>query len=221
MAGTTAVVGLADTQFEVRRTHERGYEAGEVVFDEGDSGDTLFVLQQGEVELTRASPSGRRLVGRLGPGEFFGEMSVVLGGERRIRATAVGPVRLLEVDGHTLEEMCVERPEVAIRMIQRLAGRVIDLEKRLAALGSEDLLPPVVRILLRRAESRGGGGARFRTTLRELSERSGLSMREAHRALQQLFEERALRLMDDVLETDDLESLSACLDRGAEGRPAN
>jgi len=213
VAGTPAVAGLADTQFEVRRTHERGYE--------GDSGDTLFVIQQGEVELTRASPSGRRLLGRLGAGEFFGEMSVVLGGERRIRATAVGPVRLLEVDGHTLEEMCVERPEVAIRMIQRLAGRVIDLEKRLAALGSEDLLPPVVRILLRRAEARERGGARFRTSLRELSERSGLSMREAHRALQQLFEERALRLVDDVLETDDLESLSACLERGVEGRPAD
>jgi len=221
VSGQTAVPGLADTQFEVRQAHERGYEAGEIVFDEGDSGDTLFVIQRGEVELTRASPSGRRLVGRLGPGEFFGEMSVVLGGERRIRATAVGPLRLLEVDGHTLEEMCVERPEVAIRMIQRLAGRVIDLEKRLAALGSEDLLPPVVRILLQRAEPRGRGGARFRTTLRELSDRSGLTMRETHRALQQLFEERVVRLVDEVLETDDLESISACLERGAHDAPPN
>lgn len=221
MSGQTAVSGAADTQLEVRRAHERGYEAGEIVFDEGDSGDTLFVIQRGEVELTRASASGRRLVGRLGPGEFFGEMSVVLGGERRIRATAVGPLRLLEVDGHTLEEMCVERPEVAIRMIQRLAGRVIDLEKRLAALGSEDLLPPVVRILLQRAEPRGRGGARFRTSLRELSERSGLTMRETHRALQQLFEERVVRLVDEALETDDLESISACLERGAHAPPAN
>lgn len=210
----------ADTRFEVRRAHERSYEAGEIVFDEGDSGEVLFVIQSGEVELTRGSASGRRLVGRLGPGEFFGEMSVVLGGERRIRATAVSPVRLLEVDGHTLEEMCVQRPEVAIRMIQRLAGRVIDLEKRLAALGSDDLLPPVVRTLLRCAEPHGRRGARFRTTLRELSDRSGLSLREAHRALQQLFEEKALRLADDVLETDDLEGVSACLEREAdEPRP--
>jgi CRP-like cAMP-binding protein len=205
----------ADTQWQVRRSHERGFEPGQLIFDEGDSGEFLYVIQAGEVELTRAGPSGRRLVGRLGPGEFFGEMSVVLGGERRIRATAVSPVRLLAVDGRTLEEMCVERPEVAIRLIQRLAARVIDLEKRLAAMGADDLLPPVVRVLLRCAQPRGRG-ASIATTLRALSEQSGLSLREAHRALQQLFEERVLRLADDVLETDDLESISACLERCGE-----
>ena len=201
-----------DTDFEVRRSHERSLEPGEVIFDEGDSGELLYVIQSGEVELTRSGASGRRLVGRLGPGEFFGEMSVVLGGERRIRATAVTPVRLLAVDGQTLEGMCVERPEVAIRLIQRLAGRVIDLEKRLAALGGDDLLPPVVRVLLRLAESQGARGARMATTLRELAAEAGLSMREAHRALQQLFERKALRLVDDVLVADDLEAVSACLD---------
>ena len=95
----------ADTQFEVRRSHERSFEAGEIVFDEGDGGELLYVIQSGEVELTRGTASGRRLVGRLGPGEFFGEMSVVLGGERRIRATAGTSLRLLEVDGRTLEDM--------------------------------------------------------------------------------------------------------------------
>ena len=205
----------ADTQVEVRRAHERSFDAGEIVFDEGDSGESLYVIQSGEVELTRATASGRHLVGRLGPGEFFGEMSVVLGGERRVRAAAVTPLRLLEVDGRTLEEMCVKRPEVAIRMIQRLAARVIDLEKRLAALGGDDLLPPMVRVLLRLAEPDGRRGARIRTTLRELSEQSGLSLREAHRALQQLFEHKALRLVDDVLEVDELDAISACLDEGA------
>jgi CRP-like cAMP-binding protein len=142
-------------------------------------------------------------------------MSVVLGGERRIRATAVSPVRLLAVDGRTLEEMCVERPEVAIRLIQRLAARVIDLEKRLAALGADELLPPIVPVLLRHAE-RDGRGARIPTTLRRLASESGLSMREAHRALQQLFEERVLSLVDDVLQTEDLEAISACLERSGE-----
>ncbi len=205
----------ADTQFEVRRSHERSFDAGEIVFDEGDGGELLYVIQSGEVELTRGTASGRRLVGRLGPGEFFGEMSVVLGGERRIRATAGTSLRLVEVDGRTLEDMCVQRPEVAIRMIQRLAGRVIDLEKRLAALGSDDLLPPMVRVLLRLAEPRGGG-AHIETSLRALSDESGLSMREAHRALQQLFDEKVLRLADDALEVDDLEAVAAVLDHGAD-----
>jgi CRP-like cAMP-binding protein len=205
-------VQLGDTDFEVRRTYERSYEAGELIFEEGDSGELLYIIQSGEVELTRGAAEGRRLVGRLGPGEFFGEMSVVLGGERRIRASSATPVRLVEVDGRTLEGMCVERPEVAIRLIQRLAGRVIDLEKRLAAMGSDDLLPPMVRVLLRRAEPLAQGGARIPATLRELSDESGLSLREAHRALHRLFDQKVLRLDDDVLETDDLEAVSASLE---------
>lgn len=205
-------VQLGDTDFEVRRTYERSYEAGELIFDEGDSGELLYIIQSGEVELTRGAAEGRRLVGRLGPGEFFGEMSVVLGGERRIRASAATPVRLVEVDGRTLEGMCVDRPEVAIRLIQRLAGRVIDLEKRLTALGSDDLLPPVVRVLLRRAQPLPEGGARIPATLRELSDESGLSLREAHRALHRLFDQKVLRLEEDILETDDLEAVSASLE---------
>jgi CRP-like cAMP-binding protein len=205
-------VQLGDTDFEVRRTYERAYEPGELIFDEGDSGELLYIIQSGEVELTRGAAEGRRLLGRLGPGEFFGEMSVVLGGERRIRASAATPVRLVEVDGRTLEGMCVDRPEVAIRLIQRLAGRVIDLEKRLSALGSDDLLPPMVRVLLRRAQPLPEGGARIPATLRDLSEESGLSLRETHRALHRLFDQKVLRLEDDVLETDDLEGISASLE---------
>ncbi len=202
----------ADTQFQVRRSHERTFDSGEVVFDAGDSGDFLFIIQAGEVELIRESASGRHLVGRLGAGEFFGEMSVVLGGERRIQAVAATPTRVLAVDGATLEGMCIERPEVAIRLIQRLAGRVIDLETRLSALGSDDLLPPIVRVLLRCAEPDGQQGARFATRLRTLAEESGLSMREAHRALQQLFEAKVLRLDDELLIADDLDAVSAALD---------
>ncbi len=203
---------MGDTDFQVRRTHETSLEAGEVLFEEGDTGEYLYVIQSGEVELTRGDAEGRRLVGRLGPGEFFGEMSVVLGGERRIRATAVTPVRLIALDGQTLESMCIERPEVAIRLIQRLAGRVIDLETRLSALGSDDLLPPVVRVLLRRAEPGRDGSARIEATLRDLAEDSGLTLREAHRALHHLFDQKVLRLAEDVLETDDLEGISASLD---------
>ena len=70
----------------------------------------------------------------------------------------------------------------------------------------------MVRVLVRRAETGQDGSARVRSTLRDLAEESGLSMREAHRALHNLFDRKVLRLADDVLETDDLESVSACLD---------
>ena len=70
------------------RQRREALAEGEVLFDEGDPGDSVFVIQSGEIELTRESGLGRRTVARLGAGEFFGEMSVVLGEPRTARAVA-------------------------------------------------------------------------------------------------------------------------------------
>jgi CRP-like cAMP-binding protein len=200
-----------DTRFRVRRVFERSFEAGQTVFDEGDPGTVLYVIQAGMVELLRSGPDGPRLVARLSPGEFFGEMGVLLGQPRSVRAVAVSDSRLIELDAATFEEMCVAQPEIAIRVIQRLAARVIDLEQRLAALGVDDLLRPIVRVLVRRAD-RDGGGGKIDTTLRRLAAEAGLAPLEAHRALGQLLDRKLVRLIDDVLVIPDLEALSACLD---------
>lgn len=200
-----------DTGLRVRSAYERCVAAGDLVFEEGDPGDTLFVIQSGQVELARGGALGARAVARLGPGDFFGEMSVLLGRPRSSRARALGEARLLVLDGPTFEAMCVERPEIALRVIQRLAARAIDLEQRLAALGMDDLLRPVVRVMLRRAEPHERG-ARFRTSLRDLAREAGLTLLEAHRALGQLLERRLVRLVEDTVVVPDREALSACLD---------
>ena len=199
----------------MRDTYEHSLDEGELLFDEGEAGDSVFVIQSGEVELSRASGVGRRIVARLGPGEFFGEMSVVLGEPRTARAVAVKQTRLLALDGETLEAMCVERPEIAIRIISRLSARLKDSERRLAALGVDDLLRPVVRALVRMAETDAEHGVRMVTSLRALAEESGLSLFETHRALHQLLDQKLLRLIDDVLVARDVESLSASLDAAA------
>lgn len=203
---------MEDTQIQVRNIYERGFEDAEMIFDEGDVGEVLYVIQAGEVELTREGAAGRRMVARLGPGEFFGEMSVVIGESRSARAVAVGSTRLLELDGETLEAMCIERPEIAIRIIRRLTGRLIDSERRLAALGIDDLLRPVVRALVRDARPDEQHGIRIVTTLRDLAGSAGLSLLEAHRALHQLLDQKLVRLVDDSLVARDVESLSSCLD---------
>lgn len=200
-----------DTQFRVRRVFEHSVRAGEVVFEQGDAGGILFVIQSGQVDLLRDGADGPRLVSRYGPGDFFGEMSVLLGRPRTSRAVAATDARLLQLDASTFETMCVDRPEIAIRVIQRLAARAIDLEQRLAALGVDDLLRPVVRVLVRMAGP-AGPEAELETTLAEVAHEAGLTMMEAHRALGQLFDRKLLRLADDALRVPDVERLSACLD---------
>jgi CRP/FNR family cyclic AMP-dependent transcriptional regulator len=205
-------MGSEDTDLRVRNTHQRTLEPGETVFEEGDSGEKLYVIQAGEIELSRTGESGHRVVARLGPGDFFGELGVVLGKPCTSRAVAVSRTRVLALDRETLEGMCLAQPAIAIRMIRVLVSRLIEAERRLAALGVDDLLRSVVRGLVRSAQPDEKHGNRIPTTLRGLAEDSGLSMLETHRALHHLFDRKVIRLVEDCIYAPDMDAISASLE---------
>jgi CRP-like cAMP-binding protein len=203
-----------DTAIRVRSHYQREFAPGQLVVGAGERADHLFVIQSGEIEISREGPGGHRGVARLGPGDFFGELGVVLGERLPTRAIAVKPTRVLQLDRETLESMCLAQPEIAIRMIRVLVSRLIEAERRLAVLGAEDQLRPLVRTLVRHAQpaAEGQKGARIETSLRKLAEETGLSMPETHRALHHLLDRKLVQLVDECLIAPDLDSLSGCLD---------
>ncbi len=80
--------------------------AGETVFKEGESGRELFVLLDGEVEILRHSKRGHETrVAMLGPGDWFGEMSVLDVLPRSATTRAVSPSRLLRFTAHDLDAL--------------------------------------------------------------------------------------------------------------------
>ncbi len=206
-----------DTALRVRSHYQREFEPGQLIVGAGERADHFFVIQAGEIEVSREGPAGQRGAVRLGPGDFFGELGVVLGEQIPIRAVAVKPTRVLQLDRETLEGMCLAQPEIAIRMIRVLVSRLIEAERRLAALGAEDQLRPLVRSLVRHAQpaEAAAAGVRIPTTLRELADEAGLSLIETHRALHQLLDRKLLQLVDDCLIAPDLDGLSGCLDTPA------
>jgi len=204
------------TGFRLRRAYVVAVRAGQPLFEIGEPGESLYVVQAGEVALLEPSGAGEpRLVAKLGPGDPVGETDALIGRARTLRAVAVSDARLLQLDRATLQEMCLERPQITLRILERLAQRTADLERRLAVLGMNDLVRPMARSLLRRAQP-AAEGSRAAVTLRNLAEASGLSLREAHRGLQELFERRLVRLVDDALLIPDPAALSACLEDDAE-----
>ncbi|HEB89344.1 MAG TPA: Crp/Fnr family transcriptional regulator [Deltaproteobacteria bacterium] len=208
------ILGAGETtQIQVKRAFQRSFGDGDVVFEEGDEGTDLYVIQSGGIQIFRGDAAGQRVVAKLGPGDFFGEMSVVLGEVRTARAVAVGRTELLVLDGETLETMCIERPEIAIRMIQRLAIRLIGAERRLAALGLDELVGPLVRYLSMHAEPDLEDELRMTTTLRELAEGCALSMQETHQALHQLMDQKLIRLSGNELVASDRAALEAAMTR--------
>ncbi len=75
------------------------YEPGEAVFDEGDMGDSLFMILSGEVEVSKRIGAESKHIGMLGPGEYFGEMALLGRRPRSASTRAATPLDLLVLPG--------------------------------------------------------------------------------------------------------------------------
>ena len=103
------------------------YRRGDTVCAEGDEGDTFFVCVSGELEVWGGAP--RRIVNRLGPGEFFGEMSLLLGGQRAATVTASRNARLLAVDKAVFEQFFLHNAKVLEAFSRVLSKRLAKMAR--------------------------------------------------------------------------------------------
>ena len=69
--------------------HERRYLPEEIVFDENEEGQALYLVMAGRVEISRVHEGRRRLVSELGPGGFFGDLALLDNSPRSAQARAV------------------------------------------------------------------------------------------------------------------------------------
>jgi CRP/FNR family cyclic AMP-dependent transcriptional regulator len=102
----------------------RDFAQGTVLFEEGQPGDYMYVVQRGEVEIRRQVGETERVLAVLLPGEFFGEMAILNGRPRSATAVLKTDARLLVIEGKTFEAMLRAKPEIALRIIRALATRL-------------------------------------------------------------------------------------------------
>ena len=110
----------------------KDYKAGDVIFRQGDTGNCMYVIQEGEVEAI-AEADGRELRLRtLGPNDFFGEMALFEKEVRSATIRATRPTRILSIDKKNFLGGIHEDPSLAFRIVQTMSHRVRDLTDRLA-----------------------------------------------------------------------------------------
>lgn len=101
------------------------FEAGATIFHTGDPGASMYVLKSGEVEVTVTTKTGDRLVlERPGPGDFFGEISLLDEGPRTASAQAKTAVEALEVDRGDLDELFRLKPAAALDLLAATGRRL-------------------------------------------------------------------------------------------------
>jgi CRP-like cAMP-binding protein len=99
---------------------ERSFAAGERILRRGMSGTGFYVILDGEATVTLGSQE----LNRLRQGDFFGEISTLLGEPLTADVTADTPVRVLEVPGPKLEAFLLNYPRVMLRMLETEARRL-------------------------------------------------------------------------------------------------
>jgi small-conductance mechanosensitive channel/CRP-like cAMP-binding protein len=109
-------------------TERRMYAPGEVIIIEGSEGEELFVVEKGEVEIvvTRGAAAAARIA-TVGPGGFFGEMSLMTGEKRRATVCTLEPTILLVVGKKDLQPVLEAHPAIAHRISEVLAEREVAL----------------------------------------------------------------------------------------------
>jgi CRP-like cAMP-binding protein len=95
----------------------RRFGPGETIMNRDEPAQAMFVVQMGSVEVT--GPGG--VTSRLGPGQMFGEVSLILGAPHRQTAVAVMETALVCVGLKDLQWLCLESPDFSLRLIRHLA----------------------------------------------------------------------------------------------------
>lgn len=125
---------------------------GRVFYAPGETGEVLFVLKRGRVNLYRITADGRKLVtAAIGAGTIFGEMSLIGQGMRESFAEAATDCTLCVMSRADLEHVLTTYPQVALRLVEALAARLESTEERLETLAFKAVPARLAEALLRLA----------------------------------------------------------------------
>ena len=132
----------------------RRYRTREVIFVQGDPGTMLYLIHSGRVRITVSSPRGQEIIIALrGPGDFFGEQSLLDGEPRSADAIAHEPSELLLLPRSDFLRFLEARPKLAVRLLASLSRRLRHSTQMVQDAAFLDVPGRLARVLLDLAES--------------------------------------------------------------------
>jgi serine phosphatase RsbU (regulator of sigma subunit) len=109
----------------VAQLTEEVWPAGHIVIEEYASGDTLYIIVDGQVQISRTLQNGeQRVIREMGPGEFFGEMALLEDKPRSARVSTVTPTTFLAVTRQRFNTLIEQHPAVAINFLKAISAQL-------------------------------------------------------------------------------------------------
>lgn len=205
----------SDLQILASAAITRRYDPGEMIFSEGDPCEGLYVVQSGLVKILKVSASGREQVLTLeGPGASIAELPVFDGGNYPASASAVLASRLLFIGKRDIRRLCLEHPEVALKVLRVVSARLRRLVTIVEELSFTTVHHRLAAYLLRQARNHGKRTARgveftFSISNQELASRIGTVRELVSRNLSRLQAVGLIKLDGRTVVIPDLKALDA------------
>lgn len=137
-------------------TTHREYKKGETIYLAGEKVQSLYVVNQGKVKISKISEAGKEQIIRIiGPGEFMGELSLFSHFPLNHNAEALESTKVCIIDGQKLKTIINSRLSIAVKIIEELSKRLQKAENLIESLGLHDVEQRVADILLQLANDQG------------------------------------------------------------------
>lgn len=136
-------------------TTDARYDKGQLIYFAGKEGSKLYVIHAGKVKISRIVENGKSQVIRvLGPGEFFGELSILGGGRLSDYAEALEPCSMCMVEGARLKALMGKYPSIALKVVEELSLRLSKAETLIEDLSLRSAERRIALALLGMAQGR-------------------------------------------------------------------
>jgi len=134
----------------------RRYAKDDVIFHADESGDVFCVIREGKVKITMISPEGKEIIlSMLGPGEFFGEMSLLDDAPRSATVVATEPLELVTIYRNDFLQILQENFTITRKVLAELSKRLRSASNRIESLATMDVYGRLARFFLDLAKENG------------------------------------------------------------------
>lgn len=151
--------GLSDEQIGLltNRAAVRSYAKNAIIVNEGDEGNSMFVIQSGSVKAFLSDENGKEVVlSTQGPGEYFGDLALFDDEPRSASVMALEPCKVMIITKAQLREAIIEDPEIGFSLLHGLAKRVRILTENVRTMALLDVFGRLVKTLNMLAEEKEG-----------------------------------------------------------------
>ena len=141
----------------------RRFDAGQVIFREGDASDTCYIVRRGHARAIRAHGDGRTLtLAHFGPGDIFGELAMFDDERRSATVETLDHVDAIAILGADMRRLLREHPDIAVKLVIALGRRLREANERIARQSFQTVQSRVAGVLgqlVIQAQAEGAGDA--------------------------------------------------------------